>query len=75
MKVEVIKGIINSNTFVASEGGSVLIIESGAEVDKVLKALDGRKPNAILLTHEHYDHIFHISDYIKEFNCPIYCIV
>jgi len=73
LKVEVIKGIINSNTFVVSEGKTTIIIDVGAEVSKVKQALEGKKPSAIILTHEHYDHIYYIADYALEFSCPVYC--
>ena len=66
MKVEAIKGILDSNTFIATKGDTVLIVDAGATLPDVT-------PDAIILTHEHFDHIRHIADYAKEFDCPIYC--
>jgi len=73
MKVQAITGHIGSNTFIAEcEGGVVLLVDAGARLADVQKALNGKKPDAILLTHEHFDHVFHLGDYRKYFDCPVH---
>lgn len=64
--------MLRSNTFVVEHEGAVFIIDAGAELADVKKALGERKPNAILLTHEHFDHTLHIADYIDAFDCDVY---
>jgi glyoxylase-like metal-dependent hydrolase (beta-lactamase superfamily II) len=73
MRVRAVVGIYESNTFVVEYDGVVIVVDAGAEVREVLKVLNGRKPNAILLTHEHFDHVFHIADYCEAFDCQVFC--
>jgi glyoxylase-like metal-dependent hydrolase (beta-lactamase superfamily II) len=73
MKIQTIVGHFDSNTFIAEcEEGVVLLVDAGAKPDDVQKALNGRKPDAILLTHEHFDHVYHLGAYKKHFNCPVH---
>ncbi|MCL2850815.1 MAG: MBL fold metallo-hydrolase [Firmicutes bacterium] len=73
MNIEVAKGTLDSNTFVASEVNLVILFDAGARVSDVKKIIGKRSVSAIFLTHEHFDHITYIADYIQEFDCPIYC--
>ena len=73
MDIQIVKGKLQSNTFIVTKGETTIIIDAGADVDKIQEALGNKKPNAIILTHEHYDHIWCIADYAKTFDCPIYC--
>ena len=73
MKIKSIQGLLASNTFIVTDNDKVLIIDAGAPLADVQSALDGRKPDAIFLTHEHFDHIAHIADYCLAFYCPVYC--
>ena len=52
-------GPLDVNTYVvgARGGRSCLVIDPGAEPEKVAKAADGRKVCAVLLTHGHFDHM------------------
>ena len=51
-----------------------MIFDAGAPVRAVLRELAGRTPASILLTHEHFDHIYYIAKYSEAFpNCPVYC--
>jgi len=62
MKVITHKGIIGSNTYEVHIGKNIILIDAGAFVPNL-------KPDAVLLTHEHYDHLFHAASY----DCPVYC--
>ena len=72
MKIETIVGHYESNTFIVEQNGTVIIIDAGAKIADVKKTLDGRTPSAVLLTHEHFDHVYYLADYKKHFACPIY---
>jgi len=74
MDIITLKGALNSNAYVVNLDGTYIVIDAGAPVDAVKSALGGHKPSAIFLTHEHFDHIIHVSDYASNFiGCPIYC--
>ena len=47
-------------------------MDAGATLADIQKALGGKKPDAILLTHEHYDHVYYLDDYKKQFGCPVF---
>ena len=72
MKIETVVGKIDSNTFIVQSGDTTIIIDAGAKLGDLQKVLGSRKPSAILLTHEHYDHVFFLDDYEKEFVCPVH---
>lgn len=72
MKIETIKGTYESNTFVCAWGDKVLIIDSGAALDAVIKAVGDKKVLGIFLTHEHFDHITHGAAYARHFRAPLY---
>ena len=74
MKVQSVLGCFDSNTFIVEHENTILIIEAGAPLHDVLQVLGSKKPSAILLTHEHFDHVMHIADYCKDFpDTRIYC--
>jgi glyoxylase-like metal-dependent hydrolase (beta-lactamase superfamily II) len=73
MNIERIEGIYTANVFIADEGGEVLIIDAGAPVADMKAAVGDRKVLAVLITHDHFDHLAYAADYAREFNAKIYC--
>jgi glyoxylase-like metal-dependent hydrolase (beta-lactamase superfamily II) len=73
VKVKVIKGVYDSNTFIISVDGAVIIVDSGAALTDVKKAVRCRPVLAVLITHEHFDHLANCADYAKHFGTKIYC--
>ncbi len=72
MKVQqVISDNLESNVFVVTEKGEALIIDAGARLEEVEKAVMKNRVVGILLTHGHYDHCFYVLEYAKKFNCPV----
>ena len=74
MKIEkmVRAELLDSNTYIFETQNGVILIEAGIEPAVLKKQLNGRKVLAVLLTHAHYDHCFHVDQYIKEFACPVF---
>jgi len=74
MQIKTLKGVYQSNTYVIESDGTQIVIEAGAPMGVMRKALGNKAPSAIFLTHEHFDHVAHIADYAAAYpNCPIYC--
>jgi len=66
---------IASNTYVVLNGGNAIIVDAGAKLQDVLNVLDELgdiNVSAVLLTHSHFDHVLHLNDYIKHFDCNVY---
>ena len=59
-------GPLDVNTYVVgAEGGdNCLLIDPGAEAEKVGRAVDGRKVCAVLLTHGHFDHMLYARHWL-----------
>ena len=60
-------GPLEVNTYVVGpEGGdSCVLIDPGAEPERVREAVDGRKVEAVLLTHAHFDHMLHARPWLE----------
>ena len=71
MKIQTVKGILGSNTFIVEYGGAVVLVDAGAPTVELVKTLGKRKPDAILLTHEHFDHVEYLKDYKTAFDCQV----
>ena len=64
-------GPIGTNCYIISEeGGGCAMVDPGAQPEKLIGFLDakGLKPEYILLTHGHYDHIGYLPEIIQQ--CP-----
>jgi glyoxylase-like metal-dependent hydrolase (beta-lactamase superfamily II) len=51
-------GELETNCYILSleDRDDAVIIDPGADAERILAALDGKKPIVVLLTHGHYDH-------------------
>lgn len=61
-----------SNVFIVEKNNEVLIIDAGAKVEEVKKAVGNQKVVGILLTHGHFDHSYFVEEYMKEFGAKVY---
>lgn len=68
----IVSNHLESNTYVASIADECVIIDAGAEIGSVIKAVNGKRVVGILLTHGHFDHAFNILEYAAYFSCKIY---
>lgn len=58
MKVETVKvGYLQENCYIVSVNDECLVIDPGDEKDKIIDVIKNKKVLAILITHNHFDHI------------------
>ena len=71
---QIVTGMIGENCYLVCQNGSALIIDPGAEPEKIKQAIETAavKPLAILLTHTHYDHIGAVDDIRDVYEIPVY---
>lgn len=63
---------LNQNTHIIIIGNKCIIVDAGASLEDIMPIIGNREVEAILITHAHYDHIWHIESYDTTFSCPIY---
>lgn len=63
----VVGGPIDVNTYVIGipEGDACIVIDPGAEVYHVARAVSGRQVSAVLLTHAHFDHMLYAKHWLN----------
>ena len=50
-------GPIQNNVYIISDGAATMVVDPSCEIERILEALGSVKPDAIVLTHNHYDHV------------------
>ena len=67
-------GEIDENCYlvVDPETGELLVIDPGAEPERIFAAIGDRKPRAVLLTHGHFDHIGAVDAVCEKYGVPVY---
>lgn len=67
-------GPLQTNCYIVYKNNDALIIDPGAESEKIIHFLNEKKlkPLAILLTHAHYDHIGAVDDLRNEYHIEVY---
>ncbi len=53
----VVLGPIQNNVYFVSDASAAIVVDPTCQPDVILKALGGRKLDAIVLTHRHFDHV------------------
>lgn len=53
----VVLGPIQNNVYFVSDGSAAIVVDPTCQPEVILKALGGRKLDAIVLTHRHFDHV------------------
>ncbi len=58
MKIETrVVGPIEENCYLVEEGGELLVVDPGDELERIMSAVGKRPVRKIVLTHGHWDHI------------------
>lgn len=69
---KVIVGYLQTNCYLLFKNNNCLIIDPGAEENKIIKAIGDRKVVGILVTHYHPDHIGALEILKNKYNCMVY---
>ncbi|MGN0301910.1 MAG: MBL fold metallo-hydrolase [Anaerotardibacter sp.] len=75
-----ILGPVMTNCFVLTDGESTIVVDPSADADKIIAMLQGKKLDAIFVTHHHHDHVGALKElkdktgakvYASEIDAPI----
>ena len=70
-------GPVQENTWIARLEGAdkAILIDPGDEPERIQQALDDLKttPEAILITHCHFDHVGAVAEMARRTGAPVYC--
>jgi len=67
-------GQLQTNGYIISENGQAVLVDPGAEADRIIHFLTEQDltPLAILLTHAHFDHIGAVDALRSQYRIPVY---
>ncbi len=67
-------GPLGTNAYLTEAEGGPVLIDPGGEEERILAALEatGLKPQAILLTHAHFDHLGAVAPLVAALDLPVY---
>ncbi|QEN05018.1 MBL fold metallo-hydrolase [Thiospirochaeta perfilievii] len=71
----IITGDLGVNTYLFNfSDNKIVIVDPGSDEDKIIKKIEvlDLKPEAILLTHGHFDHIGAVKTIKSKYNIPVY---
>lgn len=73
MKVDIVRvGYLKENCYILQKDKSVLIIDPGADADKIKEMIGNRKVVGILITHNHFDHVGALKEISEYYNVSFY---
>jgi len=74
--LKIVSGELSQNNYIIVSNSSAVIIDGSATVDQIednLKIYTSKpKIKAVLLTHEHFDHIAEVDNICRKYNCDMY---
>ena len=75
MTIKTVKvGWLETNCYIISIDNECLIIDPGADYNKIVCEIGSLKPIGIIVTHYHFDHIGALEEVKNRYNIPIYDI-
>ena len=72
----ILVGIVGTNCYIVYDKDTkeAVVIDPGAEEERIISFIEeeGLKPEAILLTHGHFDHILAVPALVEKYKIPLY---
>ncbi len=68
-------GSLQENCYMLSDDDTCILIDPGDEPQTILGMLGGRKPDLIIITHHHLDHIGALAKIVEATGAPVACYV
>ncbi|MBE6463768.1 MAG: MBL fold metallo-hydrolase [Eggerthellaceae bacterium] len=68
----IVLGPIDNNVYLIGDGSSMVLVDPSCREKDILAFLDGRMPDAIFVTHAHYDHIGALAALRAATGAPVY---
>ena len=72
----ILVGIVGTNCYIVYDKDTkeAVVIDPGAEEERIISFIEeeGLKPEAILLTHGHFDHILAVPALREKYKIPLY---
>lgn len=73
MKVTAIPvGDLRCNCYLIEKDGVALLIDPGAELEKILAIIKDKQIKGVLITHHHFDHVGCVESLQNDYHYPIY---
>lgn len=69
MKIDILQvGNLKTNCYILEKENTCIVIDPGDEFKKIDNKLNGKEISAVLITHNHFDHVGALDDIIKKYN-------
>ena len=73
MEIDIVKvGQLQTNCYILTIKGNSLIIDPGDDYDAIVNKVGNKNVNAILITHNHSDHIGALKQISNKYKCDVF---
>ncbi len=66
-----VMGMIENNVFIIDDGAGCFVVDPSCDAPRIIEALEERKPDAIVITHAHWDHMGAAADLREATGAPV----
>lgn len=65
-------GELQCNCYLIENEHEALLVDPGAELEKIIEFINNKQVIGILLTHHHFDHVGCVDDLVDRYQLPVY---